>query len=268
MVPMPTEAGLRALSEAIASGDGETVIVHGDAGRIRSWVSQLSAEASATVPEPVGANASVAGGDLVAATETYLLDLVTATAKLPEGKLRGDQEFSTFGVDSILIKKLTAQLQDRLGELPVTLFFEYRTVGELARHLADEHAEALREVLGLDRAQEAPDPAQAPGAARTPRAASVAAPAADVLEGGLRHDQAVAIVGIGGRYPGGADLTRFWESLRGGADLITEIPQDRWDNARHLAAERGEPGAITGRWGGFLDDVARFDPVVLRHLPR
>ncbi|MFE3441229.1 SDR family NAD(P)-dependent oxidoreductase, partial [Streptomyces sindenensis] len=149
MVPMPTETGLRALSDAIASGVPETVVVHGDARRIESWVSRLSAEEPAPAEEPADARASAGGRDLVAATETYLLDLVTETAKLPEGRLRSDQEFSTFGVDSILIKKLTAQLQDRLGELPVTLFFEYRTVGELARYLADEHAGALCEVLGL-----------------------------------------------------------------------------------------------------------------------
>ncbi|WP_435297347.1 SDR family NAD(P)-dependent oxidoreductase [Streptomyces sp. YPW6] len=265
MDPMPTEAGLRSLSHAIACGEPETVVVHGDAERIGSWVSGLSAGTPAPVREPAGTSAAGTGEDLVAATETYLLGLVTATARLPEGTLRSDQEFSTIGVDSILIKKLTARLQDRLGELPVTLFFEYRTVGELARHLAGQYAGALRPLLGLDEAPAAPAPEEAPGAARTPRAAVSAS--AGTLEGGLPYEEAVAIIGVGGRYPGGDDLTRFWESLRDGADLITEIPADRWDNTRHLAAERGEPGAITGRWGGFLDDVARFDPLFFAISP-
>ncbi|MGW8066609.1 SDR family NAD(P)-dependent oxidoreductase [Streptomyces ziwulingensis] len=285
MLPLPTEAGLRALSDAIAGGEPETLVVHGRSDRIDAWVTRVSAEEATADAEPETAAATaVSGEDLVTAAEAYLLDLVTETARLPSGRLRADQEFSTFGVDSILVKKLTAALADRFGVLPVTLLFEYRTVAELARFLADRQPDALRSVLGPDAPRTTEPETPQTTEPETPRTTEPAGPAAatgpppvgrerseraapDELDGGLPFDQAVAIVGVGGRYPGGADLTEFWRSLAAGADLIREIPRDRWDNDRLLAARRGTPGAITGKWGGFLDDVARFDPLFFAMSP-
>ncbi|MFE5262771.1 SDR family NAD(P)-dependent oxidoreductase [Streptomyces coelicoflavus] len=267
MFPMPTEVGLRALSDAVTGGESETLAVYGRADRIDAWVAKVSAEEGTGDAEAAAATAG-SGEDLVTAAETYLLGLVTETAKLPSGRLHADQEFSTFGVDSILVKKLTATLEDRFGDLPVTLLFEYRTVAELARFLADRKPDALRSVLGPDapRAAEPLGPPAVTGPVPAHRERSGRA-APGELGGGLPHDQAVAIVGVGGRYPGGGDLTEFWQSLVNGADLIREVPRDRWDNDRHLAARRGTPGAITGKWGGFLDDVARFDPLFFAISP-
>jgi hypothetical protein len=60
----------------------------------------------------------------------------------------------------------------------------------------------------------------------------------------IRHDRAIsdssqqlpsserepiAIIGIGCRFPGGANSPEeFWTLLRSGIDAITEVPQDRW----------------------------------------
>ncbi|MCW5249582.1 SDR family NAD(P)-dependent oxidoreductase [Streptomyces sp. SHP 1-2] len=312
MLPMPTGTGLRELSAALAAGEPEILLVHGRADRARAWVARVSREESAGAaeagPSAAGdgegsrpgtgreaARAAVGtgevggpggdgegggsgGGDRTGAAEAYLLDLVTRTAKLPPGRLRADQEFSTFGVDSILIKKLTATLEDRFGDLPVTLLFEYRTVAELARYLVARHPEGFAPPTAPD-APGPPDGADtgtgtsAPGTgtgsparpADTGHRARTGPPGE--LSGGLPLDRAVAVVGLAGRYPGGADLDEFWESLASGTDLITTVPGDRWDNDRLLTDRRGTPGAVTGRWGGFLDDVARFDPLFFAVSP-
>jgi polyketide synthase 5 len=63
------------------------------------------------------------------------------------------------------------------------------------------------------------------------------------------------------RLPGGIDSpARLWEALLRGDDLVTEIPPDRWDADKYYDPEPGVPGRSVSKWGGFLDDVAGFDP--------
>jgi amino acid adenylation domain-containing protein len=80
---------------------------------------------------------------------------------------------------------------------------------------------------------------------------------------------AVAIVGMGCRFPGGADSPgRFWELLRDGVDAIVDVPADRFDADALFAADASIPGSIYTRRGGFLGDVAGFDAGFFGISPR
>ncbi|WP_102143817.1 sulfolipid-1 biosynthesis phthioceranic/hydroxyphthioceranic acid synthase [Mycobacterium hubeiense] len=71
----------------------------------------------------------------------------------------------------------------------------------------------------------------------------------------------VAVIGIGCRLPGGIDSPdQLWDALLRGANLVTEVPPDRWDVDEYYDPEPGVPGRSVSRWGAFLDDVAGFDP--------
>lgn len=62
------------------------------------------------------------------------------------------------------------------------------------------------------------------------------------------------------RLPGGIDSPEaLWEALLQGRDLVTEIPDDRWDVEAYYDPEPGVPGRSVTRWGSFLDDVGGFD---------
>ncbi|MGQ4416337.1 SDR family NAD(P)-dependent oxidoreductase, partial [Streptomyces sp. SAS_269] len=108
----------------------------------------------------------------------------------------------------------------------------------------DEHGRVCVELTGLS-TRLLPDPA--------PRRTTAIAAAADPVPEPVR-DGDIAIIGVSGRYPQAADLDEFWQNLRSGRDCVREIPADRWNRDRYAAA-----GA--GSWGGFLDDIDRFDPL-------
>ncbi|MEY4483118.1 MAG: hypothetical protein RL693_570, partial [Verrucomicrobiota bacterium] len=69
----------------------------------------------------------------------------------------------------------------------------------------------------------------------------------------------IAIVGMSGRFPMAGDLREFWENLRDGRDCISEIPQGRWD-WRQAQGDSSAGEEVIPKWGGFIDDIDKFDP--------
>ena len=51
----------------------------------------------------------------------------------------------------------------------------------------------------------------------------------------------IAIVGLGGIFPGCPDLERFWETIRSGTDVAREVPPGRWLLGSGDALRPGEP---------------------------
>jgi acyl transferase domain-containing protein/acyl carrier protein/protein-L-isoaspartate O-methyltransferase len=79
----------------------------------------------------------------------------------------------------------------------------------------------------------------------------------------------LAVVGLGCRFPGGADSpAAFWDLLRRGDDAITEVPRDRWDVDAYYHPDPDAPGRMSTRFGGFLRDVDRFDAQFFGITPR
>jgi acyl transferase domain-containing protein len=77
----------------------------------------------------------------------------------------------------------------------------------------------------------------------------------------------VAIVGIGAVFPGAGDAPAFWRNIRSGVDAITEVPPDRWDpDVYYRPGETGDDRFYCRR-GGFVDDLADFDPAQFGIMP-
>jgi myxalamid-type polyketide synthase MxaE and MxaD len=79
----------------------------------------------------------------------------------------------------------------------------------------------------------------------------------------------IAIVGMGCRFPGGANSPQaFWQLLREGVDAVTEVPAERWDIEAYFDANPATPGKMYTRWGAFLENVDQFDPSFFGISPR
>jgi len=83
-----------------------------------------------------------------------------------------------------------------------------------------------------------------------------------------RHEP-IAVIGIGCRFPGGAnDPEQYWRLIIEGEDAVSDLPAGRWDFDRFYDPDPNAPGKTYSRSGGYLQDVDRFDPAFFGIAPR
>ncbi|MEI2579701.1 type I polyketide synthase [Scytonema sp. PRP1] len=79
----------------------------------------------------------------------------------------------------------------------------------------------------------------------------------------------IAIVGMGCRFPGGADNPEvFWQLLHNGVDAITEVPKDRWDIDAYYDPDPEIPGKMYTRFGAFVNQIDEFAPYFFGISPK
>ena len=79
----------------------------------------------------------------------------------------------------------------------------------------------------------------------------------------------IAIVGIGCRFPGGANSPEsFWALLSTGTDATSDVPPDRWDIRTFYDPDPAKLGKLKAYHGGFLDQVDQFDAPFFGVSPR
>nr|ASV47000.1 polyketide synthase [uncultured bacterium] len=144
--------------------------------------------------------------------------------------LDGASTFKVLGFDSVTAVEFSNRLGSALGlRLPTSLTFDHPTPDAVVRHLTRELSGAVAE-----------QPATA--------------------DGDLRSDDAIAIVGMSCRYPGGvASPEDLWRLVFDGVDAVAPFPGDRgW------APPVGDYAAV----GGFLPGAGDFDAGFFRVSPR
>ena len=256
--------------------------------RRRSSASQRSTkEASArSVQEAVDAATAAASGastleSLRALSVAHVKRTVASTLKMSPAEIDASRPLEEYGVDSIMVVRLTNALRKEFVGIKSTLLFEVQSIDALIEHLLRTQRETLVRLVGLDEGPvaagtagpgplrgDAARPAGQPALLRRPRAAPPAMSQRVWREGGALRPQDVAVIGLSGRYPQARDVNAFMANLRAGRNCITEIPRERWHWEHYYDEKKGKEGRTYSKWGGFLDDVDKFDPLFFRISPR
>src|SRR5262249_38749871 len=208
---------------------------------------------------------------LVAQTQDYLRKQFSELMKLPSHKIDPQAALEEYGIDSILAMKLTNQLEKTFGSLSKTLFFEYQTIAGLARYFVKAHQAVVLEKLGLlDEASTTHDADHTRPVLAKDESQPIPAIRRKNRSLGSKPDyrKDIAIIGLAGRYPQAENLEEFWRNLQNGRDCITEIPPERWEHALYYDPDQNKPGKTYSKWGGFIADVDKFDPLFFNISPK
>jgi acyl transferase domain-containing protein/acyl carrier protein len=274
MAPLQTQSGIDAFHRCLASGETQSVVLEGDFQRVRALLACDGRELRDTSPSAaVASPSSDVGADALArGTVNYLKQLLSATLKVPPERVESDAPFEQYGIDSIAVMRMTNKLEETFGSLSKTLFFEYGSLRELSNYFVSSYAGKLHEFLRVDRSPEREDAPRRPAlGARSntgeTRPVRFGPPPGEAAPGPEASALDIAIIGLAGRFPESRDLAEFWKNLRAGKDCITEIPPSRWSWREYYREDRKE-GGHDSKWGGFIADVDKFDPLFFNISPR
>jgi acyl transferase domain-containing protein/acyl carrier protein/NADP-dependent 3-hydroxy acid dehydrogenase YdfG len=200
----------------------------------------------------------------------YIKEILSKELKVLENELELHAPFESYGIDSVLINRLTNRLEESFGRLSRTLFFEYQTLGELIDYFIQEHSERLNELIIKEELIISSNDAIKADHKIIP---DVKGERFTTLENVRESDDNkttstdIAIIGLSGRYPEAKNINEFWENLKQGKDCITEIPDDRWEKNEFYHQEKGVSGKSYSKWGGFMKDIDKFDPLFFNIAP-
>ncbi|HEV7614610.1 MAG TPA: type I polyketide synthase, partial [Solirubrobacterales bacterium] len=252
LAPIASEQGLELLERARALAAANVVAAPlrrralreaARAGTLAPLFAGLVPARSKRPAPPSGALASQLAAAPEAEREGLALALVRTHAAAVLGHAATREvdpaaNFKDLGFDSLAAVELRNRLAQASGlKLEPTLVFDYPTAQQLARHL-------LGMVEGTTTRP----------AVRVPR----------------QHEEPIAIVGIGCRYPGGASSPeRLWQLLDEGRDAVSGFPADRgWDLERLYHPDPDHAGTSYAREGGFLYEAGEFDAAFFGIAPR
>ncbi|HKO58210.1 MAG TPA: SDR family NAD(P)-dependent oxidoreductase, partial [Thermoanaerobaculia bacterium] len=271
MKPLSTATGVDAFMRGLAAGRSQFTVVEG----IREkWEQAWTAKKKEPAPA-APLSAAQAEGDLVPRVQQDLTRIVMDLLKLEAGDVDADKVLLDLGFDSIGLATFANAVNDRYQtDITPVLFFDYPSVGEIAKHLCAERADEIRRFHG-GAAPAAPSPAPAAsqpepafGITKRWEPAAEALPSAPLSPERRFVDKPIAIVGMSGVMPQSDDLDEFWENLRDSKDLVTLIPPDRFRWEDYYGDPLKEKNKSNSKWGAFMREVDKFDPLFFGISPR
>ena len=181
--------------------------------------------------------------------QSWLVEHIATLLEVESGEFDVSIPFADYGLSSSTALLLVGELETWLGfELSPTLIWEYPNINALAQYLCDLTSES-QTVVSLD--------------------TEPLIVVDDTSASGDKYEaEAIAIIGIGCRFPGAHGPDAFWQLLQTATDAISEVPPDRWNLQTFYDPDPQAPGKSYTRWGGFVGDMSKFDAHFFGISPR
>lgn len=196
--------------------------------------------------------------------ELFFINILAEETKKSTNEIQANTPFEKLRLDSLLIMRINKRLESSFGNLPKTLFYEYKNIHRLAQYFIEKHFDRLNNFVLPDKNPRIIE-SNNQISVNYRKIGNILNPS---LKKQIREEtnhkksiQDIAVIGISGIYPQADNLDELWKNLINRKDCIIEIPEDRWPYSKL-------DSTLRSRWGGFISDVDKFDPLFFNITPR
>ncbi len=272
--PLTTEMGLVALATGLKARVQQLIVVGGDKARIDHLFQTQGASAAKTIPARAGLTAGTELGSVQEMVREVLKMKVSGILEVEETAVNTNTDLGAYGLDSLSIIDFVSQINKHYSlNLSPAIFFEHKTIDGFAAYLVEQYPDIFREhYANRDAGEPLPERDQHADPAPSERwrfvERLVAPPARMVVSETVVSREPIAVIGMNGVFPQSPNLETFWKNLLAGKNLIREVPKERWDWEAYFGDPQKEANKTNIKWGGFIDDVDKFDPLFFNISPR
>jgi polyketide synthase PksN len=268
-----TETGLQLFYQTMALKKPQVIALEGYAEKIRSVL--MESGQNHTSDEVVEETENVPNANLNEKAMLFFKEIFSGALKIPVQDLEQDEPLERYGIDSILIMKLTEQLEKSFGSLPKTLLFECQNIQSVTDYFLNHYSNQLKKLI-MPAAERKPAPSLAVKPAASEERSSgkkkgvisaMKKPRTKPIKGETLSTTDIAIIGMSGAFAGAENLEEYWENLYNGRDCITEVPLSRWDHSKYFNEDKDNVGTAYSKWGGFMKNIDCFDPLFFNISP-
>lgn len=210
-----------------------------------------------------------------------VLNSISKATHINTNMLNYNEPFENYGIESAMMISIIRDLENSLGELPKTLFFEYNNISELLEYLFknycnvkntyDENKNPVVDINFIS-TPNMNDNIENKIKKNISEDADLTINFNEILQKNtfdnkltenptVTNESDIAIIGMSGKFPMANNLDEFWENLINCKDCIEEIPNKLWNWEDYWNPNKGVKGKSYSKWGGFIKDSDKFDPL-------
>lgn len=201
-----------------------------------------------------------------------IIENLSESLRIDASRIDNDKSFADYGLDSILAVNLVQVINKTLGiTLETTCLFDYSSVNQLTAFILSQYKDVIASGLKKDSATLQVMARHIPADGVNTEVRPVAMPVKrklgfnmqDIRKSEVNSDRtvekdAIAIVGMSGRFPKSGSPEELWQHLADGNDLIEEVT--RWD-LKAISGSSAEENPRLCNYGGFMEGIDQFDAV-------
>ena len=186
--------------------------------------------------------------------EKKLVEITSREMEMEPDTIDIKAQFADCGIGSLQGVLLIDAINREFDlKLKIQVIYDYSSIKDLSQFLVTHYGKTLKSFPPKnDTLKQEAIKVPAPAVAQAPQ---------------VKNITDIAVIGMSGRFPGADNLSEFWENLRQGIDSIAEVPPSRWDVQKYYDPDPQKPNRSYSKWGGFLRDVDKFDPLFFNLSP-